>query len=197
MARMTPDIKANRAAPSNGTQAQASAWAPNPQKSPFYFDLPFDAEGKAMPLVAEKWTANSPLVTVDQNVTALKSFRRYRAGCAATQDGLQAGNKQFSTRRLRGSACQHSYEVYEGTHGNSIGARFIDKVLPFFAKHLTVEIGAVTRRRLRGRGTLHQQAPRRVGEVRFLPRRTALTRPRLIASTDAPNAAIPGRFTTK
>jgi hypothetical protein len=30
----------------------------------------------------------------------------------------------------------HTFEVYEGTHGNRVGARFIANVLPFFAKHL-------------------------------------------------------------
>ncbi len=58
----------------NGMQARASAWSPNPQNPPYYFDLPFDADGKVVPLVAERWTANTLLVTVDQNVPALKSF---------------------------------------------------------------------------------------------------------------------------
>jgi S-formylglutathione hydrolase FrmB len=134
IARMTPDLRSESRSSINGVQSQASAWAPNPQNPPWFFDFPFDAEGNAVPLVAEKWTANSVLVTVDQNVTALKSFRGIALD-VGDQDGLQVGNKQFvdSLTRL---GVEHSFEVYEGTHGNRVGARFIANVLPFFAKHL-------------------------------------------------------------
>lgn len=119
---------------SNGMQAQASAFAPNPGNPPFFFDLPFDAEGKPVPMIAEKWTANSLSVTVDQNVPALKSFKGVALD-VGDQDGLAAGNTQFvaSLKRL---GVPHEYEIYEGTHGNKVGARFTGNVLPFFAKHL-------------------------------------------------------------
>src|SRR5512146_845909 len=52
-------------------QSQAAAWAPNPQNPPEYFDLP-TKNGELQPLVAAKWTANSPLLMVDQNVPSLK-----------------------------------------------------------------------------------------------------------------------------
>src|SRR6185369_2834668 len=55
LARMTPDLATKPKDSANGTQAQASAWAPNPGKPPFFFDLPFDADGNAVPLVASKW----------------------------------------------------------------------------------------------------------------------------------------------
>ena len=118
----------------NGMQAQASAWAPNPQNAPYYFDVPFDAEGKAVPLVAERWIANSPLVTVDQNVPALKSYRGIMLD-VGNEDGLQAGNARLAETFTR-LGVPHQYEVYEGTHGNKIGARFTANVLPFFEKHL-------------------------------------------------------------
>jgi len=55
-------------------QSQAAAWAPNPQNPPEYFDLP-TKNGELQPLVAAKWTANSPLLMVDQYVPNLKRYR--------------------------------------------------------------------------------------------------------------------------
>lgn len=134
LARLTPDLQSRPRDSSNGMFSQASAWAPNPQKPPFYFDLPFDAEGNAVPLVADKWTANSLLVTVDQYVPALKSFRGVMLD-VGDQDGLAAGNTRFS-EALKRLGVPHQYEIYEGNHGNRVGARFTGNVLPFFAQHL-------------------------------------------------------------
>jgi hypothetical protein len=137
LARMTPDLKSESRSSTNGVQAQASAWAPDPQNPPFYFDLPFDADGKPVALVAEKWIANSPLVTVDQNVPALKSFRGIALD-VGNEDGLSASNTQLAAA-LKRLGVAHEFEVYEGTHGNRVGTRFTGKVLPFFAQHLEVK----------------------------------------------------------
>lgn len=134
LARMAEDLRSEARSMSNGAQAQASAWAPNPQNPPYYFDLPFDANGQPVPLVAEKWAANSPLVTVDQNVPALKSLRGIMLD-VGDQDGLAAGNTRF-VESLKRLGVPHEYEIYEGTHGNKVGARFIANVLPFFEKNL-------------------------------------------------------------
>jgi enterochelin esterase-like enzyme len=121
----------------NGMQARASAWSPNPQNAPYYFDMPYDADGKVVPLVAEKWTANTLLVSVDQNVPALLGFKALMLD-VGDEDGLAASNTRFSEAltRLR---VAHGYEVYEGNHGNRIGQRFIENVLPFFEQHLSAE----------------------------------------------------------
>lgn len=134
LARLTPELRSAARDSSNGMFSQASAWAPNPQKPPHFFDLPFDAEGNAVPLIADKWTANSLLVTVDQNVPALKSFRGVMLD-VGDQDGLVAGNTRFS-ESLNRLGVTHRYEIYDGNHGNRVGARFISHVLPFFAQHL-------------------------------------------------------------
>jgi enterochelin esterase-like enzyme len=133
-ARMAEGIRTEARSMANGMQAQASAWAPNPQNPPYYFDLPFDAAGNPVPLIADKWTANSLLVTVDQHVPAMKSFRGVMLD-VGDQDGLLAGNTRFS-ESLKRLGVDHVYEVYQGTHGNRVGARFVANVLPFFEKHL-------------------------------------------------------------
>jgi enterochelin esterase-like enzyme len=136
-ARMAEGIKTEARSMANGMQAQASAWAPNPQKPPYFFDLPFDADGAPVPFIAEKWTANSLLITVDQNVPALKSFRAI-AMDVGNEDGLEATNSQFDAA-LKRLGVDHTYEIYPGNHGNRIGARFTGNVLPFFAKHLATK----------------------------------------------------------
>lgn len=135
LARMVPGIKAESRGTSFSIMAKSAAWVPNPQKPPFHFDLPFDADGKPVPLVAEKWAANSPLLLAEQNVPALKSFRGIALD-VGDKDGLKDSNTQLDAALTRLNV-PHTFEVYEGTHGDRIGARFIDKVLPFFAKHLT------------------------------------------------------------
>lgn len=121
----------------NGMQARASAWSPNPDNPPYYFDLPYDAEGNEVPLVAEKWTANTLLVSVDQHVSALKSFRGLRLD-VGDEDGLAASNTAFSAALTR-LGVRHRYEIYPGNHGNRIGARFVSHVLPFFERLLAEE----------------------------------------------------------
>ena len=84
--------------------------------------------------MAERFAANSPLVMADQYVPALKSYRGIVLD-VGNQDGLQTGNARFS-EALKRLGIPHGYEVYEGTHGNKIGERFISQVLPFFEKNL-------------------------------------------------------------
>ncbi len=64
-ARLTAGIEGYAAGTfDNALEAQAAAWAPNPQ-SPWLFDLGFK-DRVADPLVQAKWIANSQLVMVDQ-----------------------------------------------------------------------------------------------------------------------------------
>lgn len=133
-ARMAEGIKAEARSFVNAVQSQASAWAPNTLNPPYYFDLPFDAAGNAVPGVAERWSANSPKVMVDQYVPALKGYRGFMLD-VGNEDGLQAGNTEF-VGVLKRLGIAHEYEIYEGNHGNRVGTRFISHVLPFFARHL-------------------------------------------------------------
>ena len=133
-ARMQAGITNEPRKSENGMQAQASAWAPNPQNPPWYFDLPFNEKGEPVPLVAEKWLTNSLLLTVDQHVPALKSFRGIMLD-VGNEDALEASNTLMSQTLTR-LGVAHQYAVYEGNHGNRVGQRFIDEVLPFFARNL-------------------------------------------------------------
>lgn len=114
----------------NALLAQAAAFAPNPQNPPYYFDLPWQ-DGELQPLVAAKWTANSPLVFVDQYVPALQQYRGIMLD-VGDKDGLEATNTQLAAALTR-LGVAHGYEVYDGDHGNRVGERFVGKLLPFFS----------------------------------------------------------------
>lgn len=115
-------------------QSQAAAWAPNPQNPPEYFDLP-TKDGVLQPLVAAKWTANSPLLMVDQYVPNLKRYRAIAVE-VGTRDPFLTLNTQLDQALTR-LAVQHKFETYDGDHGSRIKARFAENLLPFFATNLS------------------------------------------------------------
>jgi S-formylglutathione hydrolase FrmB len=115
-------------------QSQAAAWAPNPQNPPEYFDLP-TKNGELQPLVAAKWTANSPLLMLDQYVPSLKRYRAIGIE-VGTRDPFLALNTQLDQALTR-LGVQHKFETYDGDHGSRIKARFAENLLPFFTANLT------------------------------------------------------------
>jgi enterochelin esterase-like enzyme len=117
----------------NALSAQAAAWAPN-TKTPPFFDLP-TKDGEIQPLIAAKWIANSPLVMVDQYVPALKSMRAIALDIG-NQDPFVGTNTQLADALSRLSVV-HTFEVYDGDHGNRIRERFESQVLRFFSQHLS------------------------------------------------------------
>jgi len=114
-------------------QSQAAAWAPNPQNPPEYFDLP-TKNGELQPLVAAKWTANSPLLMVDQYVPSLKRYRAIAIE-VGTRDPFLNLNTQLDQALTRLGE-QHKFETYAGDHGSRIKARFAENLLPFFTANL-------------------------------------------------------------
>ncbi len=96
---------------------------------PKYFDLP-TKDGEVLPLIAAKWTTNSPLLMVDQYVPSLKMYRAI-AMDVGTKDPFLTTNTQLDQALTR-LGVAHKFETYEGEHGNRITARFASKLLPFF-----------------------------------------------------------------
>jgi enterochelin esterase-like enzyme len=120
----------------NALSAQAAAWAPNPDKPPNFFDLPYQ-NGELDALVAAKWLANAPLLMVDQYVPNLEQYRAIALD-VGNADPLGADNLRLDAAltRLR---IEHRFEQYEGDHGNRVRERFATKLLPFFGAHLAAE----------------------------------------------------------
>lgn len=132
-ARGSGDGVLRGAAFANALNAQAAAWAPNPANPPLFFDLP-TKDGEIQPLIAAKWPANSPLVMVDQYVPALGSMRGIALD-VGDRDPFVMTNRQLDEALTR-LKVGHTIEVYDGDHGNRVGARFVSHVLPFFSRHL-------------------------------------------------------------
>ena len=125
------EARGNRGA--QGTLARAAAWAPNPDNPPLYLDLP-TKNGQVVPEVAVKYAANSPVAMLDQYVPNLKKYRAIALDIGL-QDSLLASN-QVMVDRLKRFGVPHTFETYEGDHGNKVMQRLEERVLPFFARHL-------------------------------------------------------------
>ena len=117
----------------NVLSAQSAAWAPNPMNPPQYFDLP-TKDGQIQPVIAAKWAANSPLVMVDQYVPSLKQYHAI-AMDVGDKDTLGASNIDLD-KALTRLGIPHTFEQYEGDHGNRVTARFQNNLLPFFSQQL-------------------------------------------------------------
>jgi enterochelin esterase-like enzyme len=115
------------------TYAASAAWAPNPDKPPFYVDFPIENGQTRLDVIA-RYAANAPNVMLEQYVPALQSYEAIALDIG-DQDFLIAGNTEMDALMTsRGVA--HSYEIYEGDHTNRVWERFQDNVLPFFSEHL-------------------------------------------------------------
>jgi len=116
------------------TFAIAAAWSPNPKKPPFYLDLP-TSEGVVDRSVLARWAANAPLSMLDQYVFNL---RRYQAIAidVGDQDGFRV-DAQALHERMDAFDIKNTFEIYPGDHGNRVGSRFQNNVLPFFGRVLS------------------------------------------------------------
>lgn len=125
-----------------GTLAVAAAWSPNPNRPPFYLDLP-SVGGVADKSVIARWAANAPLTMLDQYVFNL---RRYQAIAidVGDQDGLRVDAGTLHDR-MDAFGIKSSFEIYSGDHGNAVADRFQNHVLPFFGRVLVARQGAKAR----------------------------------------------------
>ncbi len=115
---------------------QASAWSPNPQNPPLFYDFPLD-NGAVDALALAKWNANVPLVMIDQYIPNLQQLDALALDIGL-QDGLLDQNRELSDV-LTGYGVEHSFETYEGDHTNRVAERYGQHVLPFFSRVLDFE----------------------------------------------------------
>lgn len=115
------------------TFAVAAAWSPNPNKPPFFADLPFEDGVLAQRVLAE-WAANAPLAMLPQYVHNLRRYQSIAID-VGNRDGLVADNTALHDALDR-FAIAHVFEIYDGDHGSGVASRFEQKVLPYFSKHL-------------------------------------------------------------
>ena len=113
--------------------ATAAAWAPDPKNPPLYFDLP-TKDGEPQPDVMAKFTANAPLVFIDQYIANLKQYKAISID-VGDQDGLRTDTGKLHDV-LDKYGIANSFEVFSGTHTSAVADRFQNHVIPFFSKNL-------------------------------------------------------------
>ena len=125
--------------------AVARAWSPNPNKPPFYCELPFSYDGDKMIVnqpILEKWEANMPVFMVDKyadNLRKLKAIKMDWGRNDAPRFPIQIG---MLSQRLENLGITHFAEEYIGDHNNKIWAkdgRVLNDLLPFFNDYLDFE----------------------------------------------------------
>lgn len=125
--------------------AFAKSWSPNPDKPPFYCDIPFEYEGDELiihPEVLEKWYENMPLHMIDSHLDALKQLKAIKLDW-----GRNAGDRfliqcDMFSQRLENVGITHFAEEYIGTHVSGIwttDGRVVNQMLPFFNAYLSFQ----------------------------------------------------------
>ena len=121
------------------------SWSPNPDRPPFYCDLPFEYQGEKLIVhqdVLEKWYDNMPLHMIDDNLEKLQELRAIKMDW-----GRNAGDRftiqcHMFSQRLENVGITHFAEEYIGTHVSGIytrDGRIPQQVLPFFDEYLEFE----------------------------------------------------------
>jgi hypothetical protein len=118
------------------TLAVAAAWSPNPERPPFYLDLP-SPDAADTRAVLSRWAANAPLVMVDQYNFNLRQYRAI-AMDVGDQDYLHKDASALR-QRMEDLDIAISFQIYKGDHGNAVADRFQNHVLPFFGQNLLFE----------------------------------------------------------
>ncbi|MEP7322377.1 MAG: alpha/beta hydrolase-fold protein [Saprospiraceae bacterium] len=125
--------------------ACARAWSPNPNKPPFYINLPFNYTGDSLvvdSVVYETWRENMPAYMINRYVSNLKKLKAIKLDWGrndADRFPLQCG--MFS-QELENHGIEHFAEEYIGTHVNKIwttDGRVLNEMLPFFNDYLQFE----------------------------------------------------------
>ena len=132
-AAKTPEDSAKLPFFARAQLASAAAWSPDPKNPPLYLDLPVK-DGAPQPDVLAKWTANAPLVFIDQYIDNLRQYRAISID-VGDQDGLRSGAEKLH-EVLDRYGIANTFEIYKGTHTSAVADRFQNHVLPFFAKTL-------------------------------------------------------------
>jgi len=121
------------------------SWSPNPDRPPFYCDLPFEYQGEKLIVhqeVLQKWYDNMLMYMIDDNLDRLQELRAIKMDW-----GRNAGDRftiqcSMFSQRLENVGITHFAEEYIGTHGSGIytrEGRIPQQVLPFFDEYLEFE----------------------------------------------------------
>jgi len=126
--------------------ATGRAYTPNPDKPPFYCDLPFVYKNDSVTVdyrVLAIWNKNTPIEMADDHVEGLKELRALKIDWGRNDEleCIRIGCQMFS-QKLENMGINHYAEEYIGTHGNKLwtdDGRALNDMLPFFDTYLKFE----------------------------------------------------------
>lgn len=122
--------------------ACARAWSPNPNKPPFYIDVPFNYIGDSLvtdTAVYEKWRKNMPVYMIDKYADNLKKLKAIKLDWGRNDASRFAVQCGMFSQELENHGIEHYAEEYIGTHTNKIwttDGRVLNEMLPFFNDNL-------------------------------------------------------------
>jgi hypothetical protein len=122
--------------------AYGKSWTPNPDKPPFFCDIPFTYKGDELvvhPEVLQKWQANMPMYMIDDYADNLRKLKAIKFDW-----GRNAGDRftimcDMFSQRLENAGIPHFAEEYIGDHNSGIytkEGRIPQQMLPFFDLYL-------------------------------------------------------------
>lgn len=108
--------------------AMAMAYSPNPDRPPFYFDLPFDPHtGEIDEAIWARWQAWDPVRMVTRYAEALRMLRLVYIECGSRdQYNLHLGARLFH-RRLETLGIRHEYVEFDDDH-TAINYRYVESL---------------------------------------------------------------------
>lgn len=126
--------------------AMGRAITPNPDKPPYFADVPFTYENGKLHIdyaTLARWNENSPLVMADDFVENLKMLKALKLDWGRNEEHLHipVTCRMFS-EKLESLGVNHYAEEYIGTHFNKLwtnDGRALNDLLPFFNDCLQFE----------------------------------------------------------
>ena len=130
----------------NAVVAMGRAFSPNPNKPPFYADLPFTYEAGQLKIdyqILEVWNKNSLIEMADTYASNLKKLRGLKLDWGRNEENAHIPlTCMIFSQKLETLGINHYAEEYIGTHGNKLwtdDGRALNDMLPFFNTNLAFE----------------------------------------------------------
>lgn len=139
-------IKGYKFLNANAVVAAGRAFSPNPNKPPFYADLPYVYEGDSLIVnhkVLDLWNKNLPNEMIKDYVSQLKGLKAIKLDWGRDDffTHIPPTSRTFS-EKLEEYGINHFAEEYNGSHMDKIftdDGRFMNDMLPFFNTYLKFE----------------------------------------------------------
>jgi enterochelin esterase family protein len=121
------------------TYGLAACYSPNPQRPPFYVDLPVSyPTGELIPELWQKWLAYDPILSYKPRIDDLKKLRGILLDVGTHDEyDLHYGHRILS-KRLSEEGIRHRADEHAGTHGNRLYER-IQLTMEWFSGVLAPE----------------------------------------------------------